>query len=1021
MKGRVKREIPEIAFRASGIVWHDSRVRKSKGDPSVNRTRFALMTTRNVDELGSEFLALFAWDLSQRRPGDSSRLMNYGKMENGGRCIPAICIILRQDVYNCLPWRWAACVALNRNAGGSDSGLHEIQAREENKTPQVLRQVTEIYSCRFTTVVRLLTYHLGEPVSIPGGVDPGFSRVGIGPDDAAGWRVFSGISRFPRPFNQALIHTHLTLPLSALKNSTLRAAQISSLGSLNSNSPACLPHSSLQDTRSCRSPFRWSLLSLLVFYPSELSRSFTHQFPGSEACHTFIPFALTIWKVQRTPSCAERTSVIQSILQINAEINTLGSAAGAPKRRRYHIAAVLHFYSLTQDAKQRTPSLSYSENSIPAHARKIVSFARKMLGYQRQVSYSPYSIPANREPFAAFSSQSDSGPVHRDSGNQSGMMYLDQVLGLRIRFAQEDYWPFILAVYCTGHSSLQCTAQAIHPCSVLHRPFILAVYYTGHSSLQCTALAKNDLHCALRIQLCAMGKWVKRRNSRIDLSESVLSQRQQHGDMKANVHSVRARMSPLTTPRHAHKQITYLANPLKTRTRHVLQNAGLPTVRPSEICLQLICSHAPLPAIDMRDPPIAAGRLGLTLPLCGNIFAPSLPTRSSFAPIQITSSSPTPTGTNGPIPLNRAGDKSQPVEAPPRDAGFIRAYFAVEKKFTRTKVSRTRIFVALYENQSREFLATLVPIGHNTGEGGGAGADHRPMLLCRRHFLTSRIISRSHRNKIVRDVSKADRELCLGSAQFSAAAVGHRRIESVGKVGKICHVYNEILGFRVSQGSFVRVAIYKRDYSPCPGVDTSPPEARFPQRMNLWLKICCLNNFSQFPPSLMMVHAQSAVLDKNNVRPKKATTARAGRKLRQTGSKVNVWQKQWTKSRAAEKAVYEWCIKVRSLLSGTSHVVNYTLPGLFLAEVERLLFVADAQCFSRGPGDAGQCLMQRTFRMPGAKSELSSLWSYSAGEQRPVKLRRVPDYCVTSSWTPRYTTSGLPHPGTWEIKLPAIL
>ncbi|KAJ8888580.1 hypothetical protein PR048_008072 [Dryococelus australis] len=45
-------------------------------------------------------------------------------------------------------------------------------------------------------VVRLLASHLGEPRSIP---DFGFLYVGIVPDDVAGRRVFSGISRFPRP------------------------------------------------------------------------------------------------------------------------------------------------------------------------------------------------------------------------------------------------------------------------------------------------------------------------------------------------------------------------------------------------------------------------------------------------------------------------------------------------------------------------------------------------------------------------------------------------------------------------------------------------------------------------------------------------------------------------------------------------------------------------------------------------------------------------------------------------------
>ncbi|KAJ8867302.1 hypothetical protein PR048_031103 [Dryococelus australis] len=60
--------------------------------------------------------------------------------------------------------------------------------------------------------VSLLASHQGEPVSVPGRVTPGFSRVGIVPDDATVRWVFSGISRFPRPFIPAPLHTHLISP-----------------------------------------------------------------------------------------------------------------------------------------------------------------------------------------------------------------------------------------------------------------------------------------------------------------------------------------------------------------------------------------------------------------------------------------------------------------------------------------------------------------------------------------------------------------------------------------------------------------------------------------------------------------------------------------------------------------------------------------------------------------------------------------------------------------------------------------
>ncbi|KAJ8896827.1 hypothetical protein PR048_002173 [Dryococelus australis] len=56
-------------------------------------------------------------------------------------------------------------------------------------------------------------------------------HAGIVPDDAAGRRVFSGISRFPRTFIPVLLHVHLTSRSSALKTSMSRAAKyLPSLG-----------------------------------------------------------------------------------------------------------------------------------------------------------------------------------------------------------------------------------------------------------------------------------------------------------------------------------------------------------------------------------------------------------------------------------------------------------------------------------------------------------------------------------------------------------------------------------------------------------------------------------------------------------------------------------------------------------------------------------------------------------------------------------------------------------------------
>ncbi|KAJ8885638.1 hypothetical protein PR048_011836 [Dryococelus australis] len=68
------------------------------------------------------------------------------------------------------------------------------------------RRITTRFRGRDGVVVRLLASLQGELLSLPGGVAPGFSHVGIVPDDAAGRRVFTGISRFRRPFIPAQLH-----------------------------------------------------------------------------------------------------------------------------------------------------------------------------------------------------------------------------------------------------------------------------------------------------------------------------------------------------------------------------------------------------------------------------------------------------------------------------------------------------------------------------------------------------------------------------------------------------------------------------------------------------------------------------------------------------------------------------------------------------------------------------------------------------------------------------------------------
>ncbi|KAJ8888082.1 hypothetical protein PR048_007569 [Dryococelus australis] len=101
-----------------------------------------------------------------------------------------------------------ADVGVKKEAGGLCSGmvgtkeakpvsrLGEVKGFCGPEVPEVLR-AHMIEGGRGGVMVRQLVSHQGEPGSIPGGVAPGFSLVGIVPDDAASWRVFSGIYRPP--------------------------------------------------------------------------------------------------------------------------------------------------------------------------------------------------------------------------------------------------------------------------------------------------------------------------------------------------------------------------------------------------------------------------------------------------------------------------------------------------------------------------------------------------------------------------------------------------------------------------------------------------------------------------------------------------------------------------------------------------------------------------------------------------------------------------------------------------------
>ncbi|KAJ8883921.1 hypothetical protein PR048_015776 [Dryococelus australis] len=186
----------------SGIIQHDSHMRKSGSEPTGDQARIAmvggerpshcvsqapcwleivlmlsiiLVTPRTQIKRPARTLLQHAlhrvnWEGLSRTRG--SRWLGPGTVEKGA----------------------STCIDRPR---GSTRREYNINAPREQRL----------------LLVRLFVSHLSESGSIPGGAAPGFSCVGIVPDDAAGRRVSSVISDFPTPLhsNAAPDSPHFTL------------------------------------------------------------------------------------------------------------------------------------------------------------------------------------------------------------------------------------------------------------------------------------------------------------------------------------------------------------------------------------------------------------------------------------------------------------------------------------------------------------------------------------------------------------------------------------------------------------------------------------------------------------------------------------------------------------------------------------------------------------------------------------------------------------------------------------------
>ncbi|KAJ8874220.1 hypothetical protein PR048_025062 [Dryococelus australis] len=197
------------------VGWRDEKETRVRLQTEVIRDGASFTGNRDWGRNGKESAMAFVRDPSQHSHGVISE--NHGKPKSGwpDRVLPNASRIryIRRNVGSPTTFYWlnhvlvrVTCLRMSHEDSVSELRNPEWLGRGRTRHQQPME-----LQGRGDRAVSALASHQDEPGSIPGRVT-GLSHVGIVSDDAVGRRVFSGISRFPRPFIPTLFHTHRNHP-----------------------------------------------------------------------------------------------------------------------------------------------------------------------------------------------------------------------------------------------------------------------------------------------------------------------------------------------------------------------------------------------------------------------------------------------------------------------------------------------------------------------------------------------------------------------------------------------------------------------------------------------------------------------------------------------------------------------------------------------------------------------------------------------------------------------------------------
>ncbi|KAJ8874954.1 hypothetical protein PR048_022844 [Dryococelus australis] len=216
--------------------WTVGCLRRSLLAECGNRARYRGLTSGDSEATAGEVCSVnFAW--GDRRMCKMSQTLQSAKQN---AALPLFAPPLLGAAGEAVPSSASRDpLILHARRSGSDLELESASLQ-----PGGCRLTKLNHGCRLLTGSRTLDALAAPPLPEPltvllAGTPPTASSLDlvapstllthVALDDAAGRRVFSGISRFPPPFIPVLLHSHLASPSSSLKTSVLRVDQLSSL------------------------------------------------------------------------------------------------------------------------------------------------------------------------------------------------------------------------------------------------------------------------------------------------------------------------------------------------------------------------------------------------------------------------------------------------------------------------------------------------------------------------------------------------------------------------------------------------------------------------------------------------------------------------------------------------------------------------------------------------------------------------------------------------------------------------